>query len=31
VVVGQELDVADIENHVQSQLETGVFEDLGGA
>jgi hypothetical protein len=31
MVVGQELDVANVKNHVQSQLKTCVFEDLGGA
>lgn len=30
VFVGEELDVADFEDHVQSKLETCVFEDLGG-
>jgi hypothetical protein len=31
VVIRQELDVANVENHVQCELEASVLEDLGGA
>jgi len=31
MLVRQNLDVADIEDHMQGEFEAGVFEDLGGA